>query len=58
MKTFGIKIRRLLTGMEFGNSCLQGAGALRDSTSLSMKLESFLEWIIKCWMNRGLGSPL
>ena len=44
--------------MEFGNSCLQGAGAPRDGISLRMNLESFLEGIIKCWISRGLGSPL
>lgn len=59
MKMFGIKIRRrLLTGMEYSNTSLQGTGATRDSTVLRMKLESFLEGIIKCWMRRRLGSPL
>lgn len=59
MKMFEIKIRRrLLTSKEFSNSCLQGTGELMDSTVLRMKLESFLEGIIKCWSSRGLGSPL
>lgn len=40
MKTFGIKFRRrLLTGMEFGNSFLQGTGAPRDSAVLRMRFE-------------------
>lgn len=58
MKTLGIKIRRrLLTGMEFGKSCLQGTRAPKDESSLRVKLESFLEWIVKYWMSRALGGP-
>lgn len=58
MRIFGIKIKRFLSGKEFDSSCLQVERPLRNGNILRMKLELFLEGIIKCWMSRRLRSPL